>query len=196
MLAKGFGHTDAEKFLQRVDSARVETLPTRWVNMPAHVEVDATGTVLKCSSTDIPPTAISTDKPLRGDLKSYYFEVTSKKMDGVEQATYPERPHTQSLPSASVRWEPQLEVFLAGNRVSTLPMRARRHTIPTMAHSKLVAVRLKSVMNYDASRVIRLAVALIWRRIRCGSRRMARRLRWTSSRMCEGDCFRSSGSTL
>lgn len=43
---------------------------------------------MKCLSIDI-VTAITTDKPHRGDLKSYYLEVTSKKMVGVEQATYP-----------------------------------------------------------------------------------------------------------
>ncbi|EME42101.1 hypothetical protein DOTSEDRAFT_73017 [Dothistroma septosporum NZE10] len=87
MLARSFGHTEAEQFLQRVDSARMDTLPTRWVNVPAHVDVDATGKSLKCSSPAL--AAISTDKPLRGDLKSYYFEVLSKKMEGVEQAPYP-----------------------------------------------------------------------------------------------------------
>lgn len=84
MLARHAGHIEAENFL-----ARVDTLPSRWINTAENVELSADGLGIKYK---LPGSRVclSTNLPLPAGHKKFYFEITSKKMEDMEQIEFPE----------------------------------------------------------------------------------------------------------
>ena len=85
-LARRFGQTKADAFLSR-QTAWSGAVPSRWVTLRNEVQLSQDG--LNVTHTSGKRICISTDKPLPEGLARYYFEVTSKKMEGVQQGSNP-----------------------------------------------------------------------------------------------------------
>lgn len=86
MLAKQFRHAAAETFLKQ-QATWASTRPSRWIDPPANVTISDDGcTVI---SRGLRLACVSANKPVPAGLSEYYFEVTQKAMQGVEQSEYP-----------------------------------------------------------------------------------------------------------
>ncbi|KAI9699589.1 MAG: hypothetical protein M1820_007088 [Bogoriella megaspora] len=87
MLAKQFHRTEAEAFLKQ-QANWAGTLPSRWINAPSSTTLSENGLTLTTDSQA--RLCISANRPLPAGLERFYFEVSSKKMESVEQLEYPE----------------------------------------------------------------------------------------------------------
>ncbi|KAL9108700.1 MAG: hypothetical protein Q9227_006496 [Pyrenula ochraceoflavens] len=81
MLARRFGHREAEKFL-----ARVDVLPTRWIDLPEGLSLSDDGLSISGAYSYV---CISTDNPLSVGCNKFYFEVTLKETSSLEQDEFP-----------------------------------------------------------------------------------------------------------